>query len=336
MRGSKALRDFVVAAVADLVVCMVLLAAVVVRQVGPGPGVGVPVLVATAVAVALLPTQLVPLWAVLSEWATSVARRRRTVRLVESVLCEGPLVTAFQPIIEVATRRVVGAEALTRFPASVDWSPADWFREAATVGRGLDLEYATVSRALAAAQLVPAGYVAVNVSPAMLASPGLLDLLDASGVPPQRLILEVTEQASITEHSDAILAVRGGLRERGVRLAIDDVGAGYASMQQIVTLRPDVIKIDRSLIDGLARDPARRSMVGAVVAFGVQRGALIVAEGVETADELEALSRLGVDHAQGFYIARPSTDPDAWARWVPQKRTVPVRSDPVYIIDRAN
>jgi EAL domain-containing protein (putative c-di-GMP-specific phosphodiesterase class I) len=337
MPGSKALRAFIMAAVADLLVCGVLIAAVLS---GPDQGrqLGGVLLAATIVTIALLPAQLVPLGIVLRDWAAAVARHRRAARRIDAVLRHGPLVTAFQPIFEVATRRVVGAEALTRFPEEIGWSPAEWFAQAAASGRGLALEHATLERALAAAQFVPAGYVAVNVSPAMLTSPGLADLLDGSGFPLERLIVEVTEQESLEQHADLLMGARAALRHRGIRLAIDDAGAGYASMQKIVDLRPDVIKIDRSLIAGLAGDPARRAMVGAVVAFGVQRGALVVAEGVETAQELEVLGRLGVDQAQGYLISRPTTDPDVWATWAPraQPRPAPVRSDAVYVIDRAN
>jgi EAL domain-containing protein (putative c-di-GMP-specific phosphodiesterase class I) len=111
------------------------------------------------------------------------------------------------------------------------------------------------------------------------------------------------------------VAAREELRSHGIRVAVDDAGAGYASLQHILALSPDLIKADRSLISGVDVDPIRASMVAAVLMFAVQSGAALVVEGVETAAELQVLRELGVDHAQGYLVARPSTDPADWGRW---------------------
>jgi EAL domain-containing protein (putative c-di-GMP-specific phosphodiesterase class I) len=130
-----------------------------------------------------------------------------------------------------------------------------------------------------------------------------------------RIVVEVTEHTSIDEDDDSVLAAREHLWALGVRLAVDDAGAGYGSLRRILALAPDLIKIDRSLISGVDADPIRGSMVSAVVMFALQSGAALVAEGVETAAELDVLRVLAVDHAQGYFIARPSTDPADWATW---------------------
>jgi EAL domain-containing protein (putative c-di-GMP-specific phosphodiesterase class I) len=157
-------------------------------------------------------------------------------------------------------------------------------------------------------------YVALNVSPSMLTSGRLVLLLHDSGFPLGRVVIEVTEHTSIDDYTQVVSA-RAQLKALGVRLAVDDAGAGYASLRHILALSPDLIKIDRSLISGVDTDPIRLSMVSAVAMFALQSGASLVAEGVETAGELDTLTSLSVDAAQGYYLARPSTDPNEWRRW---------------------
>jgi EAL domain-containing protein (putative c-di-GMP-specific phosphodiesterase class I) len=152
----------------------------------------------------------------------------------------------------------------------------------------------------------------VNLTPAIamqLAGDPALD-----DVPMDRLVLEITEHEAVESYADLRERLKP-LRERGLQLAIDDAGAGYASLHHIVELRPDIIKIDRSLIDGLASDTARRSVVTSLVLLGLDLGALVVAEGIETREDLAAAADLGVDAAQGYLIARPSTDPLDHAYW---------------------
>jgi len=105
------------------------------------------------------------------------------------------------------------------------------------------------------------------------------------------------------------------IRDQGLRLAIDDAGAGYASLKHVIELEPDIIKVDRSIIDGLASDRARRSVVSAFVLLALEMGATVIAEGIETPADLEAVRDLGVDAAQGYLFARPTTDRSALASW---------------------
>jgi len=312
---SRALRFLLVVGVINGVVCVVAPGIVLLRPGGAEEPIGHLVLVLAMAAVALTPMQAAALWVVVSPRVRTLLASRTTRRLVEQILREETIDTAFQPIIDVQLGRVVGAEALSRFTTEPAHSPDVWFAAAETVGRGLDLEEVTLRKALTRAFGLPhGGYVAVNASPSMLTSSRLLPLLQASGFPLDRIVVEITEHTSIPDYALA-RAAREQLRAHGIRLAVDDAGAGYASLQHILALSPDMIKIDRSLISGVDADPVRGSMVAAVVMFALQSGAALVAEGVETAAELNALRTLAVDHAQGYFIARPSTDPVDWANW---------------------
>lgn len=211
-----------------------------------------------------------------------------------------------QPIVELATMCPVGVEALTRFDVAPT-RPDVWFAEAAELGLGLLLEMASIRAALALLPELPEPlYVSVNVSPATLSSPELLQAL--AEVDASRVLVEVTEHSSVADY-DTLLAGADVLRRMGARIAVDDAGAGYASFRHILALRPDVIKFDREMVTQLDVDPARRALVGALVSFAAQMGATLVAEGVETAGELDVLAQLGVSCGQGYHLARPGPLP---------------------------
>jgi EAL domain-containing protein (putative c-di-GMP-specific phosphodiesterase class I) len=190
-----------------------------------------------------------------------------------------------------------------------------WFTDAELVDRALQLDLLAVRSTLSAAvDLPPDVYVAVNVSPSTFASNALLGELRSTAIRPDRLVLEVTEHASIADYAPLIEA-RMRLRAHGVRLAVDDAGAGYASFRHIVALAPDIIKIDRAIVSGVDRDPARSALVGAVVMFARGSGATIVAEGVETESELDCLASLGVDALQGHLTGMPTSIRADWTNW---------------------
>jgi PAS domain S-box-containing protein len=237
-------------------------------------------------------------------------------RAITEILRAERLHVAFQPIIELGHGRVVGVEALARFP-SQHGTPTDVvFARAANAGLSLDLELLAVRRALAEAHVLAQTLtVTVNVSPQVLAHPALVDALLASGIDPRRLVVEITEHASIADYT-VLEQPRQRLRDIGARLAVDDAGAGYATLQHIVTLSPDIIKIDRGLVAEVDKNRARRALVMAVVVYAIEIGTTtVVGEGVETHDELEALKDLGVDAAQGYLIGRPTTKPTDWFSW---------------------
>jgi PAS domain S-box-containing protein len=243
-----------------------------------------------------------------------VAREACRARIVE-VLDRHLLRTAFQPIVSLQTGGVVGVEALSRFPGDPGAAPDIWFADAASVGLGLELEELAVVTALSHVDaLPPEAYVSVNVSPGFLASPRLLATLRSSTIDLRRVVVEVTEHTSVSDYT-ALLAPVAALRRAGVRLAIDDAGAGFASFRHIITLAPDTIKLDRALVNGIDHDPARRALAAAIVMFALDLGAAVVAEGVETQAELDTVALLGMDAAQGWLLANPDDASGLWSGW---------------------
>ena len=152
----------------------------------------------------------------------------------------------------------------------------------------------------------PGTYLSLNVSPQTVMSPLLSDLL--ATLPCEGIVLEVTEHVGIDDY-DALTDALGRLRSWGLRIAIDDAGSGYASLRHILNIRPDIIKLDIALTRAIDSDPARQALAIALVSFRQDIDAVLVAEGIETLAELEALVRLGLRHGQGYYLGRPAALP---------------------------
>ncbi len=208
----------------------------------------------------------------------------------------------FQPIVDTARGTVVGYEALARFTVEPYRTPDVWIAEAATVGLGVEVELQAISNALQLAEALPAGrYLSVNASPSVVTTGRLLGVLARSDRP---IVVEITEHE---QHDGALNAALDELRSAGHQIAVDDSGAGYAGLTRIVEIRPDIVKVDRSLIAGVDTDTVRQAMVGAAVAFSAKAGGIIVAEGVEREGEAIALRTLGVRSAQGYYFGRPAS-----------------------------
>ena len=224
-------------------------------------------------------------------------------RLARAASGEG-LVTLVQPIVDLRHRGIVGHEALTRFSLSPRQSPDVWFAEAAAVGRGEELELVAAERALDVLPCLPAdSWLSVNVSPGVAATAefgSLIDDADAS-----RVVVEMTEHAPVDDY-DALADALGPLRERGVRVAVDDAGAGFASLRHILLLRPDYIKLDISLCRGVGEDDARRAMARALVGFASETGSTVIAEGLESPADVAALRLLDVPLGQGYELGRPA------------------------------
>ncbi len=204
----------------------------------------------------------------------------------------------YQPVVMLPERRVVGYEGLTRF---ADGTPPDvGFARAAAVRAGTELERAAIERLIAgAAHLPETAWLSLNLSATTLMDDGLAAILATASRP---LVLELTEN----EHVEDYAAVRDRLAQLpGVQLAVDDAGAGYASLRHIFELRPHFIKLDRSWITGIDHDPVRQALVRGVLGFSRAFDARVVAEGVERAEEENALTRLGVPMAQGYAFGRP-------------------------------
>ncbi|HEX5266946.1 MAG TPA: EAL domain-containing response regulator [Acidimicrobiales bacterium] len=230
------------------------------------------------------------------------AARAEKTRRVEEVLAGRGIEMVFQPIVDLETLQVVGAEALARFSALPVRPPNEWFAEAADVGLGADLELCAVRSALAAlAQLPETVYLSVNVSPTVLRDRRLADLVCPIG---HRVVVELTEHVEVQGYEHLASAL-GPLQQAGARVAVDDTGSGYASLQHVLRLRPGIIKLDIALVRGIDTDPARRALAAALVSFSREVGCTLVAEGIENPEELATLRRLGVSHGQGFYLGRP-------------------------------
>jgi EAL domain-containing protein (putative c-di-GMP-specific phosphodiesterase class I) len=236
--------------------------------------------------------------------------RESVRRRVLDVLDAGGPVIAVQPIVELTSGDAIGFEALSRFGTSSAaggewWSPDRWFSEAARAGVGAELEMSAVANAVALVQQIPDGLsLAVNVSGEALSHPPLVELLTAA--PAGRLVVELTEHRPVGSYLALAEPLRR-IREAGARVAIDDAGSGYAGLAHIVALRPEVVKLDRSMVDGLVEDPARQAMVSAMVGFAERMGSALVAEGVEHLHESSALADLGVRLGQGYLFGRPDT-----------------------------
>ncbi|HEY0486965.1 MAG TPA: EAL domain-containing protein [Mycobacteriales bacterium] len=210
---------------------------------------------------------------------------------------------AFQPILDLSRARVSSYEALARFPEPSGDSPQAWFAAARSGGLGPALEARAVAVALELGRHRPAGTVlSLNASPSVLTTPEFRAVLphDLTG-----LQFEVTENELVPD-PPALAEMLTRLRRRGARIAVDDVGEGYAGLQRVMEMQPDVLKLDRALVTDVHREPAKAALVDAVVRYAAKTGALVCAEGVECADELTALADLDVVQAQGFLIGRPS------------------------------
>jgi EAL domain-containing protein (putative c-di-GMP-specific phosphodiesterase class I) len=230
------------------------------------------------------------------------ADRRMKRAQIRAVLRENRLITVLQPIVDLRSGAPVGFEALARFEGETPQPPNIWFATADAVGLGRELELAAVRSALGHLATLPNGtYLSLNVSPQTAVTSEFASLIE---VGTDRIVIEVTEHAAIGDYPQFNSSV-ARLRFRGMRYAVDDAGAGFATFSHILSTKPDMVKLDMSLIRDIHRDLARRALLHGLIYFIEQINATAVAEGVETLEEAEALKRLGVHCAQGYYFGRP-------------------------------
>lgn len=228
-----------------------------------------------------------------------VRSRSATEARISDAIAGGQPAVVLQPIHSLASGDPIGVEALARFPGAA--SPDRWFAEAAAAGMGVALELAAVDAALAALPFVPApAYLAVNASPELIISGRLEPLVAAA--PAGRVVVEITEHEQVADY----VALRSALAplKDYVRIAIDDVGAGYSGLRHILDLGPHILKLDMSLTRDVDRDPARRALIRAMVDFAGSIGCSLVAEGIERVGELHVLRDLGVAAGQGWHFSR--------------------------------
>jgi EAL domain-containing protein (putative c-di-GMP-specific phosphodiesterase class I) len=234
-------------------------------------------------------------------------RQAETRSKIERLIAGDGLDVALQPIVDLDSRRVAGAEALARFTTSDGGRlPTEsTFLEAHAVELGPELELAVIRLALNAEHRLSEGlYLALNVSPQLLESPELERTLVARPTA-RTIVVELTEHQAVEDYASLGDALRR-LRAHGIRVAVDDVGSGFSSFRHVTRVNPDILKLDRTLVSGIDDDPVRQSLAAAIVNFARDVGATVVSEGIESHDELCCLMELDVACGQGFYLARPN------------------------------
>jgi diguanylate cyclase (GGDEF)-like protein len=228
--------------------------------------------------------------------------KQQRAEIDELLAQDEPITPVYQPLVDLGSGRTIGYEALSRFNTEIKRSPDAWFNQAQACGRGLQLEIAAIRAALSAPQRPPGTYLSLNFSPSAIASNKILNVLpqDLSSV-----VIEVTEHELAAEDGALEEGIER-LRARGARIAVDDAGSGYAGLKQLMRVQPDVIKLDRSLVEGIHNDGAKIALVEFFVMFARRVGAGILTEGIETVDELRTLVNLGVNYGQGYLLGRPA------------------------------
>jgi EAL domain-containing protein (putative c-di-GMP-specific phosphodiesterase class I) len=227
---------------------------------------------------------------------------RRTDELRRAVVQAMSMV--FQPIVDLASGDAVGFEALARFDVEPYRPPNEWFDEATRVGIGTAVELRAINLAVAALDALPRrAYLSVNASARAIESGLVRRRLER--LPCDRLVVEITEYEPSADDARLVAEV-ASIRELGARIGVDDTGVGYSGLSRLVQLRPDLIKLDRTLITGLAADPARQAVAAALAQFAATTGAKAVAEGIETEDDLEFVQRSGIVFGQGYLLGHPS------------------------------
>ncbi len=212
------------------------------------------------------------------------------------------VVSVFQPIVNMTSGRVVGVEALARFRTQRADSPHQWFTKAWDLGLGIDLEIAAARAALSKLyRLPPEYYMAVNFSVRAILTPEFQELIRPMAT---RVVVELTEHARVQDYV-ALEAALDPLRRAGLRISVDDVGAGFSSFEHILRLKPDIVKLDSFLTRGVHEDAARASLTKGIVAFVRTLNATLVAEGIESATEEQALLGLGITFGQGYHLGMP-------------------------------
>jgi EAL domain-containing protein (putative c-di-GMP-specific phosphodiesterase class I)/ActR/RegA family two-component response regulator len=238
-----------------------------------------------------------------AERASGAAARARYERLA-GLLVAGGATPVYQPVVYLHGGDMAGYEALTDFgegPSSTE----DIFREAHEIGLGVELELHTARLAVAGFRVEmersPGLYLAVNASPGLLYRPALLEVL--SELPAERVVVEVTEQRQFDSYDQLRDAVQL-VHERGMRVAVDDTGSGFAGLQRLVDVRPEIVKLDKAITNEIDSDAPRRALVGAIRHFADDMGITIVAEGIERPEQLRVLREIGVDCGQGYLLGR--------------------------------
>ena len=239
-----------------------------------------------------------------------LASRRRRAQIFE-LLIEGQIYSVYEPIVEVGTRTVFGYEALARGPDGSDLhSPAKLFARAAEEGLVFQLDCLCRQRGLDGARDLPGGAkLFLNVRPTTIHDPNfradaLERTLERCRLSPSDVVFEISEQESIGNFA-IFREVRDYYGKLGFQIALDDTGAGYASLEAVMELGPEFIKVDRAFVAGIDEDKGRQDLLRSLQSLAQRIGAQIIGEGLDTLEELETLGRLGISYGQGWLFGKP-------------------------------
>lgn len=236
--------------------------------------------------------------------------QRRVALLLKEVLKTGAVRAVYQPVVDLVERRSIGFEALTRLTTDAFPGPDQLFKAAYENDAIWKLERLCRERAIRGVRGIPAGHLLfLNMEPDSIYDPALrseavLDLLREADLKPTQVVLEITEHSAVNDH-EAFRQMLNYFQFHGFRMAVDDVGSGYSGLKSIAELRPDYIKIDMALIRDIHLHPIKQDLTATIVRFSHSSGTTLIAEGVETVEELRCLQRIGVRYAQGYLFARP-------------------------------
>lgn len=231
----------------------------------------------------------------------SESPEERNERILD-VLRGKRLSPVYQPIFELDTGQVVAFEALSRFPGDQAYTPDRWFEDAWSVGLGLELELLAVRTIVEALDEIPPEVgLSINASPHLVATGAFMHHL---GTEPHRITVELTEHLAVDDLRD-LRAGLAPLAEAGAKTAIDDFGAGHSNLQHIMGVNPDWIKLDISLTERIDENEVAHALAAALVTFAAQIGAGVIAEGIETIEELDAMQEIGIRFGQGFHLGMP-------------------------------
>lgn len=236
--------------------------------------------------------------------ASDERKRIATRAALDKVFAQGGLEMWLQPIVDLGCAGIVGFESLARFQSDPPRPPNLWFDDARTAGMCDEVETRALRSALAIRPDLPPGtYLSINATPDFATQGGLATVL--MDEPLENIVIEITEHAAVADYHGLIDALTP-LRLRGAAIAVDDAGAGYASLAHIVRLRPDVIKLDMSLVRGIDGNRDQRALAQAMATFAAEIGARLIAEGIETEAERTTLQEIGLRYGQGYLLGRPA------------------------------
>lgn len=240
---------------------------------------------------------------ILEKDAEAQADNLKVCAELANIITNQKLTILYQPIYCLHSNEVSGYESLSRFHSDPYRPPNEWFDDAEKVGWGEALEIMAIKKAVQGVSLLnTTAYVSINVSPEYILNGALsraLEHIDAS-----RIVVEITEHSPVDDY-EAFKKALQPLRKQGLRLAVDDAGAGYASFQHILQIEPDYIKLDVSLTRDIHKDTKKQLLAKALFAYAKAIDCTIIAEGIEILDELSTLRELGIDKIQGYFLSHP-------------------------------